>query len=477
MTLQNHIPGSYHRYHIETQQTPDVTPLPNRFLVNVNKFGLASLLVNEIIKQRGDMKAVTSRPCIFGTFSGPVGGFAPRPSQCVGCLRCMIQHPEMVKILPNPARQNLGDSYFHFEYINTVAYEAETGNIPVKGAGYRGKFGGDGWDGMWTDMSEIVRPTRDGIHGREFISTMVDLGEKPSYLVFNSQGKVAETKQYLVSIPLPIIFDPPFASITSSILDEIFIKAAWEIGSLAVMPLSRIPKQASYIESVVPLVDFNEVDRVRSLPFTPKMIEINYSRVSTQGLMEILSTIKSSYPQAIISLRLPFIDDQILKTSYELGIRVFHLVADLHGRSDDDRFAIDWIRDVHKTFVQAGVRDEISLIGSGGFVAAEHVPKGIICGLDAVALDTPLLVALQAQLIGECSNRATSKFQLPRSLDHEWGIQRLKNLAAAWHSQLLEILGAMGLREVQRMRGEMGRSIFQREIEREVFSEIEGYDG
>ena len=26
---------------------------------------------------------------------------------------------------------------------------------------------------MWTDMSEIVRPTRDGIHGREYISTSV----------------------------------------------------------------------------------------------------------------------------------------------------------------------------------------------------------------------------------------------------------------------------------------------------------------
>ena len=58
----------------------------------------------------------------------------------------------------------------------------------------------------------------------------------------------------------------------------------------------------------------------------------------------------------------------------------------------------------------------------------------------------------------------------------EWGAQRIKNLSAAWRDQLLEILGAMGLREVRRMRGEMGRALFQKELEREAFSGIEGYD-
>jgi len=40
------------------------------------------------------------------------------------------------------------------------------------GRGYRGTFAGEGFDSIWTDMSEIVRPTRDGIHGREYINTM-----------------------------------------------------------------------------------------------------------------------------------------------------------------------------------------------------------------------------------------------------------------------------------------------------------------
>jgi len=38
-------------------------------------------------------------------------------------------------------------------------------------------FVGPGFDSMWTDMSEIVRPTRDGIHGREYINTCIELSD------------------------------------------------------------------------------------------------------------------------------------------------------------------------------------------------------------------------------------------------------------------------------------------------------------
>ena len=38
----------------------------------------------------------------------------------------------------------------------------------------------------------------------------------------------------------------------------------------------------------------------------------------------------------------------------------------------------------------------------------------------------------------------------------------------AWHSQLLEVLGAMGIREVRRLRGETGRGMFFEDLERET---------
>jgi len=33
-------------------------------------------------------------------------------------------------------------------------------------------------------------------------------------------------------------------------------------------------------------------------------------------------------------------------------------------------------------------------------------------------------------------------------------MQRIINLMGAWHSQLLEVMGAMGIREARRLRGE-----------------------
>jgi glutamate synthase domain-containing protein 2 len=142
----------------------------------------------------------------------------------------------------------------------------------------------------------------------------------------------------------------------------------------------------------------------------------------------------------------------------------------------DGQFILDSIREAHKCFVDVGCRDEVTLLGSGGIVAAEHVPKAIICGLDAIGLDTPLLAALQAEFLGECVEREKSQFRLPRRLTVSWGVQRLKNLLASWRDQLLEVLGAMGLREVRRLRGEMGRALFQKELEREALFGIEGYD-
>src|SRR5207248_7882041 len=126
----------YHRYHIETQTTPDIVPLPSKFRVKVKKHRLISMVLKEIFETRGDLPVALSRPCVYGVFSRPVGGLAPREELCVGCLRCTVQYPGVVQIVPNPARQHLGDSSMKPEYIDTILYEARTGRVPVRGAGY-----------------------------------------------------------------------------------------------------------------------------------------------------------------------------------------------------------------------------------------------------------------------------------------------------------------------------------------------------
>ena len=88
-------------------------------------------------------------------------------------------------------------------------------------------------------MSEIVRPTRDGIHGREYINTSVDIGRKLPYLAL-ADGKPTVTPPPLIETPLPVIFDViprhwQRGSVTAAV-----VAAAAELGTLAVLRQAEI---------------------------------------------------------------------------------------------------------------------------------------------------------------------------------------------------------------------------------------------
>ena len=156
---------------------------------------------------------------------------------CRDCYRCVQGCPRglIFKAL-NPFYRQLGDDYWTPEIIATTWYQAETGKIPVSGAGYGGVFAGEGFDSLWTDMSEIVRPTRDGIHGREYISTTIDLGRKPMFLAFDDQGELVAGR------PLPCWNCPcrwcsrnrPWGRISPR-LRQIIAQAAQTLGTLAII--------------------------------------------------------------------------------------------------------------------------------------------------------------------------------------------------------------------------------------------------
>ncbi len=462
----------YTRYHIDTGLADEIEKWPTRFNVKVGKVGLAKWLVGEIIHLGWKRKEVIlSRPCMYGVFSGPVGGFSPRPQHCVGCLRCTTEYADFCSVTHNPDREELGDSYFTTNYMDAIRYEALEGMIPVKGAGYRGKFGGQGWDGMWTDMSEIVRPTRDGIHGREFISTVIDIGFRPNYLVFDEDGLPTGSEAQVVSLPLPILFDAPPLSVQNETVYTILNQAAKDLQTLSIQPIGLLTGSAQVGSHLVPLVKPAEAELLSQLSFTPQLVEMD-------GWDEnLFQAIQTAFPQAIVVLRVSFPTEEALLEYVSAGVHTFHLTANYHGLGREGKFILDLIREAHKTLVDAGIRQEVSLIGSGGMIAAEHIPKAILCGLDAVALDTPVMAALQSRFDGECHSRENSQFILPRKLNVEWGVQRLHNMSAAWRDQLLEISGAMGLREIRRMRGEMGRAMFMKELETSAFAGVTGYEG
>ena len=129
------------------------------------------------------------------------------------------------------------------------------------------------------------------------------------------------------------------------------------------------------------------------------------------------------------------------------------------------------LRDLHGYLVERAKRDTLTVLASGPIAAAEHVPKTIILGADLVGVDLALYAVMECVPPNHALHLGRFPEEFPLS-DVPWGTQRVVNLMNAWRDQLLEILGAMGMREVRRLRGDVGRAIFQDEAEREAFADI-----
>ncbi len=455
--------SSYQRYEIEAESAPDIVKVPPRFRVKTRKHKLIALALKELIKFKGNAKVAMSRPCMYGVFGRVVGGLAPIEEKCVGCLRCTVEYPDVVQIYRNPDRAQLGDSYLRPEFVDTILYEAESGRVPVKGQGYRGAFGGEGFDGMWLDMSEIVRPTRDGIHGREYISTAVDIGEKPMFLRFDDGGEVVGDVPKTMKLQVPFLFGAPPVGPALDRLADVLVGAAGEVQTLALVPVEIAARHPD--SHAVPVAALEEWDALMDLPWAPKAVELR------GWSPERFAKASERFPNSQIWIRIPA-DYDVVPIAQE-GARVIHLAADLHGRSGGE-FILDLIMRAHRSLVDAGLREQVTLIGSGGIVAAEHVPKAIVAGLDAVVVGSATWVALHGRFEGEAHDPRTAPVTFP-AFDTAWGVQRLTNLTVAWRDQLLEVMGAMGIREVRRLRGEIGRCMFQTDLEAEAFGDIEGF--
>jgi len=447
----------YRRFKIESNPAPHVYPIPNKFDVSARRLKLAAMLIRETFERRFNREIILSRPCIYGTFSGHFGGFKPIKKNCVGCMRCVQEYPDIMIVKPSDAYRKLGDSFWTPEMVYTIWNEASTGKIPVKGMGYKGAFGGEGFDGIWTDMSEIVRPTRDGVYGREYISTSVDIGRKPANV---DLVRVDQTPRTL-EIPVPIIFDMLPAQTGTSDVRSSADRAAKEVGILRVTRL----EEGGEIE--LPIIDAARIDDYKS--GKPRALEFDAED------SRLFDKLKDDFSSSVLIGRLPLKEDTA-RAACDLahrGVHGLHLYADYHGwdYSSEPKHISAALKDVHQRLVKEGVRDQITLIASGGITLAEHVPKAIICGADLVGLDTTLLVALQAEFQGETDDRENCGLR-PRKVDPEWGAQRLVNLMSVWHDQLIEILSAMGMRDVRRLRGDIGRSMMDSELREQSFKGI-----
>jgi len=456
------------KYHIHTQ------PMPPRFSP-VGKFGTVDFMEDCL----GCSNCVKKRSCIYDLYREEYDQLRDTNAKldylymCKNCFRCVQECTKgLLQRAVNPEYENMGDGYWTCDIIETTWYQSETGKIPVSGAGYRGPFAGPGFDSMWTDMSEIVRPTRDGIHGREYISTTIDFGHTIDWLDFSDlENSLAQYR--FMELPIPLIFNilPEGKNFPSALMSA--LKAAHEMSTLMIMRSSDITDEYEpFLGSIIPSFKAYAAGKDTGLLGKARAAEFAYS----EDVIETIKALDKQYPELIKIVKLQA-DNDTLSRAVALtrsNVDVIHIAADIHGleNAEQSRFIKDVVRHVHQDLVRQSLRDRVTIFISGGIALAEHMAKGIICGADLVAIDLPLLIALECRLCKQCRlERCPVELE---QLDTEYGKQRIMNLIAAWRNQLLEVLGAMGIREARRLRGETGRAMFFEDLEAETFGKLFG---
>lgn len=394
---------------------------------------------------------------------------------CQSCFRCVQECTKGIfSRVVNPEYKELGDDYWRPEIISQTWYQAHTGRIPVSGAGYRGPFAGEGFDSMWTDMSEIVRPTRDGIHGREYINTAIELSRRPTRLDFRGMFLEMDIPP-IVEIPLPVILRQPDFGVLSEDVLLAMARGAQALGTMLLIKLEDYTEAFKpYVKNLAPVLTAGDYKKYAALIGDSPMIEMIYS----DGIENEIAGISDMRPGLIITVGIPLDAEAASKAlgMVKAGVDTLHFYADDSGReldAENPRFLKDMIREVHLKLVDNNVRQKVNLIFSGGIAMAEHMAKAIICGADAVCVDIPLLIALECRLCRRCLDGLSCPAKLEETTV-KWGSQRIVNLIGAWRNQLIEVMGAIGIREARRLRGEVGRSLWFEDLEKESFAPIFG---
>jgi hypothetical protein len=280
----------------------------------------------------------------------------------------------------------------------------------------------------------------------------------------------------ILEIPIPLMFQIPESLIVNQPIIESAAKAAQVLGTLLIIrPEDYSDTLLPYARNLIPSLTCDNTMDYQALILNSRVAELAFDTT----IEDAIHNIRKIKPDIVLMVRIPMDADaasRALKLS-ALEVDTLHIFADEYGNelnAEHPRFLKEMIREIHLKLVNGFVRQRINLVFSGGIAMAEHMAKSIICGADGVIVDVPLLIALECRLCYRCRKDLSCPAKIDNTIDPQWGSQRMINLMGAWHNQLIEVMGAMGIREARRLRGEVGRSMWFEDLEMESFGPIFG---
>jgi glutamate synthase domain-containing protein 2 len=195
-----------------------------------------------------------------------------------------------------------------------------------------------------------------------------------------------------------------------------------------------------------------------------------HSVYSVEDHRKHVDWIRSVHPTALISVKVstPADVDMVAVGSYFAGAHIIHLDGSYGGTGAAPEIAkkniampIEYaVPKVHDYLVGEGVRDQVTVIASGGIRTAYDIAKAIALGADGCVIGTGDLVAIGCTRCRNCERGRGCPFGLTTTdpelqllVDPEWGAERIANYYDALAYQLIEILRRLGLTDIAELRG------------------------
>jgi len=417
-------------------------------------------------------------------------------SSCTGCMDCVKRcQPGALSVQFSPQYLALGDPRWTGGLILSTWEQAETGKTS---GGYEHRIGnsGGGFDRIRFEFELSKEPTRDDESSHEMDTS----------IVLNKR----KDRRPEIEIPIPVYGgDMSFGSVSLNVmLSRAMAAKAWntftstgeggypdELISFKDHVITQVAtghfgvnaetiKRArivvlKYAQGAKPglgghlLADkvTPEVAKIREVVpnislFSPFPFHNVYSVEDHYRHVQLFKDIN---PQALVSVKVstPTDVDMVAIGSYYAGANILQIDGGCGGTGAAPDIAkkniampIEYaIPIVHNYLVREGVRDEITIMASGGIRTAFDVAKAIALGSDGAVIGTSELVALGCKRCENCergrgcpSGIATTDPILMHSINPGWGSQRIINMYRSWKQQWDHILTKLSLENIRELR-------------------------
>jgi len=485
-------------------RTPEVEPAPSKYPNRIEEY--------EIILDRSRCtecgicaeicpEYIGSASIEYEAFKKPDGylRIVNHKSSCVGfgCQRCIKGCPTNALSVKNSQYLALGDSRWTPDLILSTLEQAETGR-PSNRYEYRNGNSRGGFDRIRFSF-ELDKEERDG--GKLFDERQLDTS-----IVLNKRNDGRPE----IRIPIPIYGgDMSFGSVSLNVmLARAEAAEAWNTFTSTGeggYPDKLIPFKEHVITQVATGhfgVNAETIKRARIVvlkyaqgakpglgghlladkvtPDVAKIREVipNVSLFSPFPFHNVYSVedhyrhvqlMKDINPKALVSVKVstPTDVDMVAIGSYYAGANILQIDGGCGGTGAAPDIAkkniampIEYaIPIVHNYLVREGVRDEITIMASGGIRTAFDVAKAIALGADGAVIGTAELVALGCKRCENCERGrgcpsviATTDPALMLLINPEWAAQRIINLYSSWKRQWNYILAQLDLENIRELR-------------------------